>query len=290
MRVSRRQAIMGGAVGIAGVLAARRAPAQGLPAIPTDGTTDAWDAVTQQIAAVDVGELYLPEAAYPRGIFLSRELVMNRRVDLIGAGSPGQAHGLAGDPDFLRNQIHDGATRITSASPTAIIRYVNPDVTRWCRLEKVILQGRPMLTQQMGLVVENMGLMVRDVEISYTGSLGAYIRQSVHAHYDNIRISFAGLLNPDADGIQIWGDPSGSCNFNRWTGIGVYRSARHGILIGGGSRAQIFDGADIENNGGYGVYVFPTADGCRFLNHWDENNGHAAGGIAMPDFVHRSSP
>jgi len=223
--------------------------------------------------------------------------ITDQQVHLIGSGGPGVLGSTATSTTF-----------ISSLSNTPIIKYAaSKDVySMRARLENLTVIGNTTAgSNQVGVWVDNNGILMNNVGIEKTGSHGLYLTSSSIGGYTNLEIN-----TTKGDGIRIdfsQSATSGAGTFdNYFARISIGGTTGDGVRImhGGGNQ---FYGLDIENSvgdgagSGAGIHVYYPGDGKVepqnnvFLWVWNENNvvGDVIGGGAQNNYVsyvHYTSP
>ena len=223
--------------------------------------------------------------------------IRDQQAHIIGSGGPGSLGSTATSSTF-----------ISSVSDSPIIKYdASKEVYSFhSRLENVTILGSVTAgPNQVGVWVDNNGVLINNVGIEKTGSHGLYLTSSSTGGYSNMEIN-----SMKGDGIRI--DFSKSAT----PGAGTHNNIFHRISIGGTlgdavrimhGNGNVFFGLNIENTvgdkagAGAGIHIYYPGDGKlepqnnMFYGVWNENNvvGDLIGNGAQNNYVsyvHYTSP
>lgn len=210
-----------------------------------DNVTDDTAAITAAIDAVASGStLLIPGIAFITG------LVVDKRIDIIGINTGGDASGTTG-------------SGFRSASNAAILNYSN-SASRFALLKNINLLGAVGAgANQHGIYINNGGLRIEDVTIRACGGSGINCVNSYAGSYRDIYISLCA-----ADGVTI--DIAAGANI--WSGVTSAANGGHGFNLFTMDGSDTFIGCGTEQNTGRGIYFGNGVIGNTWIGTFSELN------------------
>jgi hypothetical protein len=265
-----------------------------------DGVTDCTAAFNAAIASlpkaqpgVNGGTVKLLAGNY----LIKGITITDQQVHLVGSGGPGVLGSSATSTTFLSSTTNAPILKYNTSSEVYSLH---------SRLENLTVLGSVSAgTSQVGVWVDNNGILMNNVGIEKTGSHGLYITCSSVGGYSNLEIN-----SMKGDGIRIdfsaSGYPQAGAHDNIFHRISIGGTGGDGVRIMHGN-GNLFYGIDIENSvgdgagAGAGIHIYYPGDGKLepqnnfFYGVWNENNvvGDFIGSAAQNNYVnyvHYSSP